>query len=187
MLMILIGSLCVGAVIAIAAIAGGGEFDETGARALGTAAALSIYSMAGLACNSLGRKRPDLALLGGVGTVVAGIGLLITVGEIWVGVDTENDEAAWQAIGISFVLSLGLAHICLLMRRDSSKEGSATGLVRLGTVGIIVLLASMLVVEIASQGDDVGVQALGVVSVLYVLGTVLLPLVRLLESGSGRG
>src|SRR6266511_1650180 len=183
MLILLIGSLCIGALFAIVAITGGGEFDETGAKALGTAAALSVYSLAALACNSLGHKRAELALLGAVGTIVAGVSLLITVGEIWFGGDVEG---AWRAIGISLVLTLALAHICLLMRRDPSEEGNAAGLVRLGTVGVIVLLASLLVVEIGSEGDEVGAQTLGVVSVLYVLGTLLLPLVRVLESGERR-
>jgi hypothetical protein len=185
-LIILIGSLCIAALIAIIAIASDGEINETGAKALGTAAALSVYSLAGLACGALGRKRPEAALLGNAGVVVAGLGLLITVVEIWAGVDSEDDDSAYQAIGCSLVISLGVAHICLLLRRSPREDRPAVAFVRVATVALTLLLAGLLVAAIASDSEVADGRTLGIIAVLWVLGTILTPLLRLLESAGQR-
>jgi hypothetical protein len=179
MLPILIGALCLAAVVAIVAVLSDGELDDTGWRALGTAVALSLYTLAGMACLPLGDRRPELALLGQIGAVTAALGLVITVLGIWI---DPNRDVWWEAIGIALVISLALAHVCLLMRRDPRQEGRFTGVLRVCTVGVTALLALLLVVEISGDGEEVDAQALGVVAILYVLGTVLLPLVRRLES-----
>jgi hypothetical protein len=186
-LIILIGSLCIAALIAIIAIASDGEISETGAKALGTAAALSVYSLAGLACGALGRKRPEAALLGNAGAIAVGVGLLITILEIWTGVDSEYDESAYQAIGSSLVISLGMAHVCLLLRRSPREDGPAVGFVRVGTVALTVLLAGLLVAAIVSESEVGDGRTLGIIAIVWVLGTILTPLLRLLESPGRRG
>jgi hypothetical protein len=185
MLIVLIAALCTAAVIAIVAITGGGEFDEAGAKALATAATLSLYSLIGLACTSLARRRPEVALLGNAGAVVAGIGLLITVVAIWAGFDSD-DEAAWQAIGVSLVLSLAFAHVSVLLRRSPADDAGATALARVATVFLTVVLAGALMIEISADGEQIGGQALAVIAILWVLGTVLVPLLRVLEVAGQR-
>jgi hypothetical protein len=184
-LAVLIGSLCVGALIAIVAIVSGGDIDETTAKVMATVAALTVYSLVGLAGGSLSGRRPEMALLGNAGIVIAGIALLITVAEIWAGLD-DDDEGAWQAITISLVVSLGAAQVCLLLRRSPRDDASATGIVRVATVAIVVLLVALLTVEIATEDEVVGAQALAIIGVLWLLGTILVPLMSLLAR-LGRG
>ena len=185
-LSILIASLCVAALIAIVAIASGGDIDETTGKLLGTVAALSVYTLAGLACGSLSMRRPEIALLGNAGVAIAGIGLLICVAEIWTGLDDGDDEAV-KAISISLIVALGTAQICLLLRRSPRDDARATALVRVATVGIVVILAALLTAEIASESEIVGAQALAILAVLWILGTILVPLTSLLDRAGRRG
>jgi hypothetical protein len=133
-----------------------------------------------LACGALARKRPEAALLGNAGVAVVGIGLLITLIELWAVADDDGD-ATFEAIGSSLVLSLGMAHICLLLRRSPREDRPATGLVRVAAVILTLLLAGFLVADIASDTEVIDGRTLAIVAVLWVLGTILTPLLRMLE------
>ena len=54
---------------------------------------------------------------------------------------------------------------------------------RAGVILAITILCLMAVVEISSPGKDIGVRPIAVVAVLYILGTVLLPLLRQVSTG----
>ena len=57
-------------------------------------------------------------------------------------------------------------------------------LVRAGALGAMAILVILLCAEIVTRGDEVSWKAIGVFAVLYVLGTLLLPLVRIATRSS---
>lgn len=170
--------LCSCAMIAIALILSGSEIDEGGGRALGTAAALAAASLMASACLMLVRRRPALAAFGYLGVLAAGVTLLLCVGVIW---DQGNDPDLGRLFGIALVLALACAHASLLLATAREGETDTLQLVRVGTLGAMALLGVLLCVEIAEPGPDISWRAVGVLAVLYLLGTLLLPLM-----GAGR-
>jgi hypothetical protein len=167
----LIALLCLTALIAIIAVLNGESFDEDAARALGTAAALTVYMLAALAGRSLSQRRIELSTFGWITVLTAALGFLVTVVAIW-----SDDN--WQAAGCLLVASLATAHISVLLGGASPEEPDSARVVRWGTGLVATLLATMLIVEIAEGGEAIDAQGIGVVAILYVLGTVLLPLTR---------
>jgi hypothetical protein len=175
-----IAILCACALVAIVLILSGSGIGETSARALGTAVALALASLMMSASLLLVRRRPPLALLGFAGIGLTAVALLFCVGAIWdLGDDSTGLARAW---GVSAVLAIGCAHASLLLANRRPGEADAVGLVRAGALGAMAVLATLLCAEILTQGQEVSWKAIGVFAVLYVLGTLLLPLVRIVTA-----
>ena len=170
-----IAVLCGSALIAISLILAGDGIDETSARVLGTAVSLAVASLAISACLLLVRRQPALELFGYLGMLVVAVALLFGVGVIW---QLGDDSSLAHPAGISFVLAVACAHASLLLATVQEGETDAIRLVRAGTLGAMALLAILLCVEISSRGPDVSAKAIGVLGVLYLLGSLLLPLMR---------
>lgn len=170
-----IAVLCGSALVAISLILAGDGIDETSARVFGTAASLAVASLAISACLLLVRRQPALELFGYLGMLVVAVALLFGVGVIW---QLGDDSSLAHPAGISLVLAVACAHASLLLANVQEEETDAIRLVRAGTLGAMALLAILLCVEISSRGPDVSVKAIGVLAVLYLLGSLLLPLMR---------
>jgi hypothetical protein len=175
-----IAILCGCALVAIILILGGSGIDETSAKALGTAAALAVASLMMSACLLLVRRRPALALLGFLGILAAAIAFLFCVGAIWELGDDSTNLA--RPFGVSAVLAIACAHASLLLANARQGEADAVRLVRAGALGAMTLLGILLCAEIVTRGQEVSWKAIGVFAVLYVLGTLLLPLIRIATS-----
>ena len=134
------------------------------------------------ACLLLVRRRPEWALLGFLGILIAAIAFLSCIGAIW-DVAQGSSQARWL-FGVSAVLAIACAHASLLLANARQGEADAVRLVRAGALGAMVLLVIMLCAEIVGRGHEVSWKAIGVFAVLYVLGTLLLPLVRIATRSS---
>jgi drug/metabolite transporter (DMT)-like permease len=177
-----IAILCGCALVAIVLILGGSGIDETSARALGTAAVLAVASLMTSACLLLVRRRPELALLGFLGILIVAIAFLSCISAIW---DVAHDSSQARSLfGVSAVLAIACAHASLLLANARHGEADAVRLVRAGALGAMVLLVILLCAEIVTRGHEVSWKAIGVFAVLYVLGTLLLPLVRIATRSS---
>ena len=170
-----IGILCGCALVAIVLILSGSEVDETSARVLGTVASLAAASLMGSACLVLVRRRAPLAAFGYLGILVVAVALALTVGLIW---ELGDDSGLARPFGVAVVLAVALAHASLLLAYEREGESEAVRGVRLATLGAMAILVTLLCVEIVSPGEDVSWRAVGVFAVLYLLGTLLLPLMR---------
>jgi drug/metabolite transporter (DMT)-like permease len=170
--------LCVAALVAIGAIAGDDELDETSAKAIGSAAAVMIFASTALGSETLRMRRADMLWLAYAGFVVAGIGLVVTLVAIW---SEFDDDSRTQGALSLLVASLALGHVSILLAPRHA-GGPKTRLLRGAAVGLAALLAVGVIVNISSDDESVDWQALAVVAVLYLLATLLVPLVRRLES-----
>lgn len=177
-----IAILCACALVAIVLILSGSGIDETSARALGTAAVIALASLMTSACLLLVRRRPPLALLGFLGILVAAVALLSSISAIWDLADDSNQ--ARSLFGVSAVLAIACAHASLLLANARPREADAVRFVRAGALGAMVLLVILLCAEIVTRGHEVSWKAIGVFAVLYALGTLLLPLVRIATRAS---
>jgi hypothetical protein len=171
----LIAVLCAAALLLIILILAGSDVDETSARAIGTAVALAVFSLTGMAGKSLASRRPDLSLLGYLTAAVSLAAFPAAANAIW---DADLFGAGGTAAGDTLVLALAGGHASLLLGSQREEDGEAVRLVRAGVLAAIALLSLIAIVEISSDGEHVGAQAIAVLVVLYVLGTIVLPVLR---------
>jgi catechol 2,3-dioxygenase-like lactoylglutathione lyase family enzyme len=170
-----IAVLCGCALVAIVLILGGSGVDDTSGRVLGTAASLAAASLMASACFSLAQRRPGLAAFAYFGLLATGVAFLFGFGLIWT-LGEDSDLA--RPFGVAAVLALAAAHASLLLGGARENDRDAIVVVRNLTLGAMALLAAVLCLEISSPGSDVSAKAIGVLAVLYILGSLVLPLIR---------
>jgi hypothetical protein len=178
---VLIGSLCLVALLAISAILTG-EFGETDARILGTALSVALYIATATSGATLASRKPQFTALAYAGMAVSAIGFLVTAHAIW---QEDPSDGEWETVGVFLVLSIALAHISLLISRTRQDDGPVITSVLIGTIASIAILATMVISDITNNGDegDSFYRFMGVMAVLWVLGTLLLPIMRRARPG----
>ncbi len=166
---VLIGVLCAGALLLILLIASGSDIDEDSARAIGTASAIAFFSLTGVAGLGLAGRRAELAWFGYLTAIASAVAVLMMIGAIW-----SEDNGSWEAAFIALILAFAGAHASVLL--GPADHADNLRLVRNGTLLALALLVVMSTVAIA--GGEIGPQPIGVVAVLYALGTIVLALLR---------
>jgi hypothetical protein len=166
-----IGVLCVAAFVLILVILSGNRLDETSGRAIGTAVALAFLSLTGIAGSHLQLRRPQMALFGLATIGVSVLAFLVVSVAIW-------GEDNWESAGICLVLAFACAHSSVLLAGIDDEDDDTVRFVRGGTIVALWLFALAVIAELFESGDNVSLQGVGVLAVLYALGTLLLPLLR---------
>jgi hypothetical protein len=181
---IVVGALCVAALVGIIAVTSGGDLDETSARVLASALTLAVYLLLGLGGTAMARSGEAWSWLGGVAVTLCAAGALFTVWLWWV-IDADgDDDSIAKAAGICALYAVATSHGSLLLRRIQ-KRAELGQTARYLTFGCGLLLATLLTADILSDdGEAVDPQLLAVLAILYVLGTVVSPLLRLAEPKS---
>jgi catechol 2,3-dioxygenase-like lactoylglutathione lyase family enzyme len=133
--------------------------------------ALGLLSLTAVGGSHLRLRQPRLALLGVATVVISALAFLAVTAAIW----SEDD---WEMAGICLVLAFACGHSSVLLAGIDDRDDDPVRFVRAGTIVALCLLALLLISELLESGDDVSIQAVGVVAVLYALGTLLLPLLR---------
>jgi hypothetical protein len=183
-LRILIGALCVAAVVASYALLGG-EFSDTDWKVIGTSTLFALASS--MAAAGLG-VRERAAILGAVTVAAAAVAFLLVSFGMWVEVD---GEIFWRVTAIVSVLALETAHVAFIWSRLRASDPPGVGRITRAAIGLAVVSAAMGIAPIAgllAEGGDETLyfEILGVVLVGQLLCTVLAPLVRRLSAGAER-
>jgi catechol 2,3-dioxygenase-like lactoylglutathione lyase family enzyme len=172
---LMIGVLCAGALWLIVLILSGSGIDETSGRVIWTAVAVAFFSLTGITGTNLVQRRPRLAAFGYLTAMVSLVAFLTMAGSIW------SDRVAgddWKPAVYTLILAFAGGHASVLLAAAAERDSENIRLVRAGTILALALLVIMGCIEISSPGQDVGAQAIAVVAVLYVLGTISLALLR---------
>ncbi len=180
LLRILITALCVGALVLIVVIMSGSETDRAIADVLGAVVALSYYCLIGSAGWILARKGGNHAFFGYV-TLVVAVLAFATAMRVIVGFDPFGDENGATPFAVTAILALAAGQACVLLAFAGESDSDGLRLTRIGTLLALAALAVMAVIEVSSGGRDIGLKAFGVISVLYLLGTASLPILRALQ------
>lgn len=172
------------ALVAIIAVTSGDDLDATSAKVLASALTLAIFLLLGLGGAGMARSGESWSWLGGVAVALCGAGAFFTVLLWWV-IDAEgDDESIARAAGVCALYAVATSHGSLLLRRIR-KRAELGQTARYLTFGCGLLLATLLTADIVSDdGEAVDPQLLAVLAILYVLGTVVSPLLRLAEPKS---
>jgi hypothetical protein len=178
---LIVAALCLIALVAIIAVTSGEDLDETSWRVLATGLTIAIYLLLGLAGVSMARSGEPWSWLGALAVLlcVAGAGTAIV---LWWVLDTDaGDDSIARAAGISALYAIVFSHGSLMLKRISlrSQAGQA---IRYATLACGILLGTLLAVAIGQEDSDVAApQLFAVLAILYLLGTVISPLLRLAE------
>ncbi|HEV2815485.1 MAG TPA: hypothetical protein VGW10_19665, partial [Solirubrobacteraceae bacterium] len=175
----LIAGLCVAAFVAIFALIGSGEFDETHARVIGTALGFSIFSAFAGAGDALRSRTSGWQEAVGVATVaVSLVAFALLLIPVW---GAEDEEGAWQVWGIAAVLSICGSHASLVLRGLRPDDTPRTVALVWGSLITGLIVTAFAVLAIAELFDDVDEswgRAIAVILVLLLLSTALPPLIR---------
>ena len=179
---ILVGALCVIALIAIIAVSSGGEIDETTGRVLLTALTFSILTLLGLAGNSLHESGEAWSWLGAASIGFCFAAAVSLTALIW-GAGEGSDDNGWKLALIFSMYALATSHGSLLLRHIDERS-DAGALARYATFGCAFILATIFTGALIAdyEGDESDEQIILVLGILYLLGTVVSPLLRLGES-----
>ncbi len=177
--LMLAAGLCLTAAVAIWALLTG-SFDDTSVRVLLTGLAAALCTVGGLAgSTALRLKNPDRR----VGEVTIGLSqltLLLALALIWISSATDSDTLA-RALGVTSVLTLAGAHASLLLARLRPDDTHAVhGLTQAAIVcaASAALLVSGLFAASEGPVSPAIWRLLGVLVVLALLNTLLVPLAR---------
>lgn len=169
----LIAALCAGALLTIVLILFGSDFSVTNGEIVQTVLVLAFTSVTGIAGSNLARQRSAHAAFGYLTMVVALVAFALVTISIWSGDAVDNRKA----IAYALVLAFATGHASYLLRA-ALDENRAIRWVRVGTILPLAVLVVMVFIDLSADHDEVGTNPISVTVVLYVLGVVLLPLVR---------
>ena len=175
-------ALCVGAAFLLFKIFTSDPSDvislesSESSKAFLTAIVVAFISLAVGAGANLIARQPGIALVGYLTIVVGTVAFLLFANQIWLGdviEDTTNwDRWAWYTtIG---TIALGIASTLLAGHEDSDDD--SVKLVRGMTVFALFGLFVAVIREVSVSGEQVNPTLLGSLSVFFVLGCLILPL-----------
>lgn len=183
----LAAGLCLAAAVAIWALVVG-RFDDTSARVLLTGVLASFCTLGGLAGSTALSLESRIRRVGEVTIGLSQVTFVLALALLWIP-DATDGETLTRALGVASVLALAGAHASLLISRLSGLDTRAVH--RLSQAAIACASSAALLVSgvfVVSEGPVAsGIWRLvGVLVVLAVLNTLLVPLVRKLARDTPR-
>jgi hypothetical protein len=153
--------------------------DGDGARALGSALIAVFFLLTATAGATLARTRAELAWFG-TATAILSVGALAgTIFAIW----GDPSEGQGQATAIAGVLAVAGAQTSLLLGPRYRDSSDRILLLRNVTIAALAALAGLIVYAI-SGGDSPNAKLITIVAILYVLGSLVLPIAQRSEGRS---
>ena len=180
-LRILIGALCVAAVVACYSLLGG-NFSDTDWKVIGTSTLFALTSC--MAAAGLGVRERARLLGDGTAVLASAAFVLISVG-MWTELDSE---LFWRVTGIVAIAALESAHVAFVWSRLRPGDPPSVKRVTRAAIGLAVVSGAMGIAPLAGlEGDEtLYFEVLGVVLVGQLLCTALAPLMRRLQAGAER-
>jgi hypothetical protein len=165
-----------------------GRFDDTSVRVLLTGLAAALCTLGGLAGSTSLRLKGRERWMGEVTIGLSQLTLLLALVLIWIP-DANDGDALVRAFGVTSALSLAGAHASLLLSRLSRSDARAVH--RLSRVAIVCATSAALLVSGLFAANDGPIASgvwrlLGVLVVLALLNTLLVPLARKITRGPQR-
>ena len=176
--------LCIGAGVLLVTIFTSSRLDNPEhAKALETAVVVAFVSLPVGAGANLIVRQPGIAPFGYLTILVAVVALLLSADLIWLGgisVEEVTTLDRWTWYTLIGALASGIAS--MLFAGHDDRDADSVKLVRGMTVMALFGLFVAIIAEIRVPGQRVDPYLLGGLSVFFVLGMLVLPLLRILTS-----
>ncbi|MFN3708418.1 hypothetical protein [Microcella sp.] len=174
-------SFSAAAVVGIVALLGG-DFGETQGKILLTTVLFGAASITALCHLAIADRSMRIVAAAGL---LASLAALVTgMVLIWRDWNLPDLDTWLQAFGVAGVLAVSLAHANLLLllagrRRRPIRIGLAATLVAIGIVAIMLILPIVTEGDIPGDDGDLYWRVFGVIAILDVLGTVVVPVLAI--------
>lgn len=178
-LLLLIISLSASAVIAIAIFLLG-SFGTLQLKVLFTTFIIGVFSLTGL-CSSALYDRKIFLPLAFSGLACSVVSFILTTFLIWEFIDFSSDVG--KLLAISVILSISIAHSSLLFLIIPTNK--SVQISQAATIVFIAIVCIMLILLVLFELNTVGefyFRLLGVFAVLDILGTIITPILRKINS-----
>ncbi len=173
---LLVACACVGAAVLAIVVLSGDEDGNAIAATFAATIALPFFGLTAAAGTPLCRRESALALLGAITMVVSVLGFVAFVAMTFD--DSFFFGDAWRPAAYLAIACLAAAHSSLLLADSRERDEDGLKLARAGMVVSIAVLAAMVLVEISSPGEEIGVRPFGLIAVLYLLSAAVFGLLR---------
>jgi hypothetical protein len=153
-----------------------GRFEETEVKILLTTVALAVYSLTAL-CGAALIDHARAGAFGYATIVVSALALVLALVSIWA--DEGESEGLVKTTFVFMALAGSSAWASLLISRRRNTDAAAVTWTLAGTTAAIAVLAVTVIgMILRDDPSEFSFRLLGVIAVLAVLGTLLLPIVR---------
>jgi peptidoglycan/LPS O-acetylase OafA/YrhL len=174
---VLVVSLCLAAVIAVAAIMSG-DFDDTDARVIATSLGFAVFSATAASGASVRhRQREALRALGAATVALSVVSFLFLVLALW----GDGREEPWRWLGCATLATLAGSHASLMSRFLQAMDTDAVRALGTASIAFGLVDAAFGIAAISGAIDEVtdgAGQLLAALVVLLVLTTALAPILR---------
>jgi hypothetical protein len=168
--------LGIGAAVLVVLILGSSTDDLSG-KAIEAAVLFVLFGLCSMAGFLLIERQPQLILVGLLAIALSVATYFVVLDTLWSHDPFDRHVSVETLVIITLVV--GQVSMLLSFRRDD--DGPLINTVLLGSLAMLALLCLLVIVEIASPGTDVGPKTFAILSVLYLLGALLPPLLRRAE------
>ena len=153
-----------------------GRFEEAEVKILLTTVALAVYSLTAL-CGAALIDHARAGAFGYATIVVSALALVLALVSIWA--DEGESEGLVKTTFVFMALAASSAWASLLISRRRSTDAAPVTWTLAGTTAAIAGLAVTVIgMILRDDPSEFSFRLLGVIAVLAVLGTLLLPIVR---------
>jgi hypothetical protein len=178
-----IAGAVVGLVVVLTQLTGS-DVDQQAAQTIGTALALVLFTLFGSAGVALAHWQPRFALLGAVTATLSLLAFGATAVLTWSGAPSffflVFDGTSGTVAGITDLLALTGAAICVLLATMRPGDDGGTRLVRVTAIGSLALLIALAVLVIVDHHLGIGVRVYAILATVYAVATAVLLILRLL-------
>ena len=168
----------------------GGDFGETQGKILLTTVLFGAFSITALCHLAIADRA--MRIVGVSGLLASGVALVTGLVLVWRDWDAQDGGLDWLKIfAAAGILAVSFAHANLLLllagrRRAAIRWGLAATLVAIAVVAVMLIIPVVSDGEIPGQEADLYWRVFGVIAILDVLGTVVVPVLALfLRDGAG--
>lgn len=170
-------SFSAAALVGIVALLGG-DFGETQGKILLTTVLFGAFSITALCHLAIADRA--MRVVGILGLLASGVGLVTGMVLIWRSWDSPGFEDWFRIFGTAGILAVSFAHANLLLllagrKRPAIRYGLMATLVAIGVVALMLILPILTDGDIPGDDGDLYWRVFGVVAILDVLGTVVVP------------
>jgi hypothetical protein len=174
---IAVAVLGLAAVVLIFSILGDSEGASLNSKVLSAVISFVPFSLIALAGFRLIERKPQLILLGLLTIILSAAAYFVLLDAFW----SNGFEGRHVARGTLLIIVLAAGQASMLLSFGRDDDSPLVNGVLLGTLSVLGLLSLLAVVEISDPGQDVDSKLFAILSVLYLLGILLRPLLRQAE------
>jgi hypothetical protein len=168
--------LSIGAAILILMILGS-DTDDLSGKAIEAVVLFALFGLCSMAGFLLIERQPQLVLLGVLAIAFSVIAYLVVLDTLW----SHDPFDRHVSVETLVIITLVIGQVSMLLSFRREDDSPLISSVLLGSLVALALLCVLVIVEISSPGTDIGPKTFAIVSVLYLLGALLPPLLRRAE------